>query len=251
MPKTIIRDFMERTSWAGSRATDLGDADQSNGLPQPLLELGYDKTKRIIDLPSPKDVKVDALDLRDAIERRVSVRSYAEKPISLEELSWLLWCTQGVKRVTGRPSTLRTVPSGGARHPFETYLLVNQVDGLSPGLYRFLAIEHKLVELSLDEGLADEITEACWGQPFIKKNAATFIWTFVPYRSIWRYGKRGGRSIAEAGHICQNLYLSAEAIRCGVCAIGAFSDERMNSILEIDTEEQFVVYVATVGKKKT
>lgn len=250
MPKTIIRDFMERTSWTGSRATDLGETDQTKGLSQPPLELGYDKTKRIIELPSPKDLKVDALDLRDAIEKRVSVRSYSEEPISLEELSWLLWCTQGVKQVTGRPSTLRTVPSGGARHPFETYLLVNRVEGLSPGLYRFLAVEHRLVELSLDEDLADETAEACWGQPFIKNNAATFIWTFVPYRSIWRYGGRGGRSIIEAGHICQNLYLSAEAIRCGVCAIGAFSDERMNSILGIDTEEQFVVYMATVGKKK-
>jgi len=250
MPETIIRDFMDRTSWAYSRAIELGDTDQTKGLPQPPLELGYDKTKRIIELPSHKDLKVDALDLRDAIEKRVSVRSYAEEPISLEELSWLLWCTQGVKRVIGSSSTLRTVPSAGARHPFETYLLVNQVDGLSTGLYRFLAIDHKLVELNLDENLADEITEACWGQPFIKKNAATFIWTFVPYRSIWRYGKRAGRSIAEVGHICQNLHLSAEAIRCGVCAIGAFNDERINSILGIDTEEQFVIYMATVGRKK-
>jgi len=250
MLKTIIRDFMERTSWTGSRTIDLGDTDQTKGVPQPPLELGYDKTKRVIELPSPKDIRVDGIDLRDAIEKRVSVRRYTEEPISLEELSWLLWCTQGVKKVTSRPSTLRTVPSGGALHPFETYLLVSQVEGLSPGLYRFLAIEHKLVEISLDEDLADEITEACWGQPFIKKNAATFIWTFMPYRSIWRYGKRGGRSIIEAGHICQNLYLSAEAIRCGVCAIGAFSDEKMNSILGVDTEEQFVVYIATVGKKK-
>ena len=250
MPKTILRDFMKRTSWTGSRATDLEDTDQTKGVPPPPLELGYDKTKRVIELPSPRDIKVDAFDLRDAIEKRVSVRSYAEEPISLEELSWLLWCTQGVKQVTGMPSTLRTVPSGGARHPFETYMLVNRVEGLSPGLYRFLAVEHKLVELGMDEGLADEIAEACWGQPFIKKNAATFIWAFVPYRSIWRFGKRGGRAMMEAGHICQNLYLSAEAIRCGVCAIGAFSDERMNDILGIDTEEQFVVYMATVGKKK-
>ena len=89
MPNNLLRDFMKRTSWTGSRTTDLKDSDHTKELPQPPLELCYDNTKRVIELPSPKDIQVDAIDLRDAIEKRVSVRNYAEEPISLEELSWL------------------------------------------------------------------------------------------------------------------------------------------------------------------
>jgi SagB-type dehydrogenase family enzyme len=66
----------------------------------------------------------------------------------------------------------------------------------------------------------------------------------------WRYGERGYRYMhLDAGHVCQNLYLSAESIDCGVCAIAAFQDEEINSVLGIDGEEEFVIYVATVGKK--
>ena len=109
---------------------------------------------------------------------------------------------------------------------------------------------HKLIEHNLEEGLAQNVTDICWNQPFVKESALTFIWTFIPYRGIWRYGKRAFRNIIEVGHICQNLYLSAEAIDCGVCAIGAFGDDAINNILGVDGVEQFVVYMATVGKRK-
>ncbi len=249
--KDIFRDLIEKTYFSGSGARNVDKTDQLKLLLQPPIELEYDKTKRIIDLPAPGDIKVDAIDLRVAIERRRSVRAYSEEPLTLEELSWLLWATQGVKEVTDRPATMRTVPSSGARHPLETYLLVNLVEGLRPVLYRYLAIEHKLVELNLEKGLSEKITEACYGKQFVKTSAATFIWTLVPYRTIWRYGAGGCRDLLiEPGHVCQNLYLAAEAIGSGVCAITAFKDEEINSILGIDGMEQLVIYVATVGKKK-
>jgi SagB-type dehydrogenase family enzyme len=155
-----------------------------------------------------------------------------------------------VKSITNVPSTLRVVPSGGARHPFETYILVNKVEGLQRGLYRFLALSHKLVEHNLEDGLGERVTEICWNQRFIMESAITLIWTLIPYRGIWRYGERAFRSILEVGHICQNLYLSAEAIDCGVCAIMAFGDDAINNLLGVDGVEQFVVYMATVGKRK-
>lgn len=256
MIQKIFKEFIEKTR------DDLSirprRSDLYKGVPPPPLELGYDETKRVIDLPSQKDIRVDAIDLREAIEKRRSFRNYTEQMLTLEELSWLLWCTQGVKEIVDRPqgvshptrATLRVVPSSGACHPFETYLLVNRVKGLQSGLYRFLAIKHKLVEVSLEEGLADKITEVCWGQQFVKRSAAVFIWTFLPYRTTWRYGARGLRALMEAGHICQNLYLSAEAIHCGVCAVDAFGDNEFNAILGIDGEDQFIVYIATVGKKR-
>jgi len=210
--------------------------------------LAYDKTKRVIDLPHPKEIEIGDINLRAAIENRRSVRRYSKTPLTIEELSYLLWCTQGVKEVIPRSATLRTVPSAGARHAFETYLLVNNVKDLQAGIYRFLAIEHKLIEINTEVSIADKTVEACLGQGFVKTSAVTFIWTAVPYRMNWRYGQRGYRYMhLDAGHVCQNLYLSAISINSGVCAIAAFSDDDMNRLLDLDGEEQFVIYIATVG----
>ncbi len=245
MTKGIGQEFMEITQYKF-----LGKSDQMKGLPQPPLELDHDKTKPIIELPTPTKIKVKDISLREAIENRASIRSYSEQPLTLEELSWLLWCTQGVKGVIQRPVTLRNVPSAGARHAFETYVLVNTVEGLQPGLYRFLATDHKLTAVNLEKGIADKITEASLKQPVVRRSAVTFIWIAVVYRMKWRYQERGYRYLhIDAGHVCQNLYLAAENIDCGVCAIGAFQDEEMNQLLELDGVEQFVIYLATVGKK--
>ncbi|HEY3426411.1 MAG TPA: SagB/ThcOx family dehydrogenase [Negativicutes bacterium] len=245
MTKFIGQDFMLQTRYAYLEA-----ADQQKGLPQPPLELAYDKTKPVIMLPLPESLPSQNVDLLELIELRTSVRSYQNKALSLHELSYLLWCTQGVKQVTP-VATFRTVPSAGARHAFETYLLINQVEGVKPGLYRFLAIDHKLVEVNVAPNIADDIMATCLGQKFVKTSAVTFIWTAVAYRLKWRYGERAYRYMhLDAGHICQNLYLTAESVGCGVCAIAAFSDDHLNNVLGIDGEEQFAVYVATVGKKK-
>ncbi|MDG6243969.1 MAG: SagB/ThcOx family dehydrogenase [Methanolobus sp.] len=241
----IGKEFMEKTQYRY-----LGRSDQSMGHPQPPLELAAKDTDRITDLPEPKQVQADDISLRQAIERRTSIRNYSSEPISLEELSYLLWCTQGVKEVVRDVVTFRTVPSAGARHALETYILVNNVRGLEKGLYRFLPIEHRLVEVNMERDIADRIKTGCLDQGFIKTSAVTFIWTAVPYRMAWRYGQRGYRYLhLDAGHVCQNLYLSAESIGCGVCAIAAFLDEDINPAIGIDGENEFVIYVATLGKK--
>ena len=225
-------------------------SDQEKGKPQPPLELPPDSRARIIDLPRPESLDIPAVDLRAAIERRRSIRSYLREPITLQELSFLLWCTQGVQRIHGNQATFRTVPSAGARHAFETYLLVNDVEGLKPGLYRFLALTHRLQVVNTDPAVASRITSACFDQQFILRGGVVFIWTAVPYRMTWRYGERGYRDLhLDAGHVCQNLYLAAEATGCGTCAIAAFDDDDMNAILGINGSDQFVIYLATVGKK--
>lgn len=245
MEDSIGKTFMERTKYH-----HMGPSDQMQGRPQPPLELAYDRSKPLIDLPDPQTIDLGHTSLREAIDNRRSVRQYAPKPLTMEELSYLLWCTQGVKGLIERRATLRTVPSAGARHALETYLLANQVEGLNPGIYRFLAIDHQLVPIDTDPGIADPIVAACLGQSFVKTDAVTFFWTAVAYRMKWRYGERGYRYLhIDAGHVCQNLYLSAEAIDCGVCAIAAFNDDQLNHLLGLDGEEQFVIYLATVGKK--
>ncbi|UCH58069.1 MAG: SagB/ThcOx family dehydrogenase [Candidatus Bathyarchaeota archaeon] len=245
MVRGIGREFMEKTQYKY-----LEESDQNKGFPQPPLELRAEEGQRIIPLPDPRELSLRGVDLREVIERRRSVRVYSEQPFSLEELSWLLWACQGVKEVVGRPVTLRTVPSAGARHPFETYLLVNRVEGLEPGLYRFLAIDHKLAVVNLKGGIGDRIVEVCLGQRFVETCAVTFIFAAVTYRTYWRYGERGYRYMhLDAGHACQNLYLAAEAIGGGACAIGAFVDEELNKVLDLDGVEQFAIYITTTGKK--
>jgi len=236
-------DFMVKTKYH-----NMGQSDQMLGTPPPPVEEPAANTGSVIDLPSITEIHADEIGLLKAIDQRRSVRDYKRTPLKLDELSLLLWCTQGV-RETFPGATLRTVPSAGARHAFETYLLINNVEGLQPGLYRFLAVEHQLVLLSSSEHLAARITEGCFGQGFILTSAATFIWTAVPYRMCWRYGERGYRYLhLDAGHVCQNLYLAAQAVNCGVCAIAAFDDDSLNRTLDVDGEEQFAIYVATVGK---
>ena len=84
----------------------------------------------------------------------------------------------------------------------------------------------------------------------VAASAVTFIWVAVVHRMAWRYGQRGYRYLhLDAGHACQNLYLAAESVGCGVCAIAAFDDEDVSRVLGLDGEDQFAIYVATVGKK--
>lgn len=244
MSNGIGKDFMEKTKYKY-----LEESDQDKGLPQPPLELEYDNNAVLIDLPFVENIKVKNLDLREAIESRKSLRKYANTSLTIEELSYILWCTQGVKQVVSRPATLRNVPSAGARHAFETYLLINKVDGIKKGLYRYIAVSHKLMEVNLDSEIDGKVAKGCKDQEFVKNSAVTFIWSADAYRMKWRYGERGYRYLhLDAGHVCQNLYLAAESIDSGVCAIAAFDDDEINNLLGLDGKDQFVVYVATLGK---
>jgi SagB-type dehydrogenase family enzyme len=240
----IGRDFME-----GTKYRNMGKSGHRLGMPQPPVERAWDRTRTPIRLSTPTEFRVAGLDVREAIEQRRSVRDYSRTPLSLEELSYLLWCTQGVQEVAGR-STLRTVPSAGARHAFETLLCINNVSGMRQGLYRFLALDHALLDENLEPALADRLVDACLGQAFVKACAVTFIWAAEAYRMTYRYGERGYRYLhLDAGHVCQNLYLAAETIGCGACAIGAFEDDEVNRVLGLDGEQRFAIYLATVGKK--
>ena len=241
----IGREFIKKTKYEY-----LDPSAQSRGRAQPPLELEIYKGGELIELPAPESLEIPAVDLRQAIERRRSVRRYSRISLTMEELSFLLWCTQGIKEVIPGSATFRTVPSAGARHALETYLLVNNVDTLTSGLYWYSALRHGLILVDDGDRLADQLVTACLGQRFVAQSAGTFIWTASSYRMTWRYSERGYRYFfLDAGHVCQNLYLAAEAIDCGVCAIAAFSDDAVNEFLRIDGEEQFSIYLATVGKK--
>jgi len=241
MQPGIGEEFIEKTKYQY-----LGSSDQQMRVPKPPLVAPFETGSEVIQLPDPNRLESE---LKAIIDRRASLRSFQKMPLSLGELSYLLWCTQGVKEVTKRPVTLRTVPSAGARHAFETYILANRVDGLTPGLYRFLALEHQIAPFILNEAISDQIQAACM-QTMVAGSAAVFIWVAVVHRMTWRYHQRGYRYLfLDAGHVCQNLYLSAESIGCGACAIGAYDDDMMNELLHLDGKNEFVIYLAAVGKR--
>ena len=243
--KSAGEEFIIKTKYQ-----NMNVADQLKGVPPPALQLPYPEKGEIISLPPWDKIEVSEENIVSIINVRQSIRNYKPESMSLLELSYLLWCTQGVKEVFSDVATIRTVPSAGARHALETILLVNNVEGLTTGLYRYLSLEHQLGTVKNDSLIADEIVKASFDQDFIKQSAVTFIWIAVIYRMKWRYGERAYRYIfLDAGHVAQNLYLSAESINCGVCVVGAFSDDELNSILELDGREQFVAYMASIGKK--
>jgi len=241
------RQFLKSDLWEKFGETQ---TDQQKRLPAPPLQKPYSEGAPLIDLVAPADLTVGTMPLLDAINRRQSHRRFTDATLTLEELSFLLWATQGVHEVwRGGIAARRTVPSAGARHPFETYLLINRVAGVEPGLYRYLSLDHKLCFLRADDHLPIEVGAACNGQGFIGTGAVVFMWTVTPYRTEWRYSFISPKIIAlDAGHVCQNLYLACEAIGAGTCAIGAYNQAALDEVLGVDGEEEFAIYVAPVGK---
>jgi SagB-type dehydrogenase family enzyme len=245
MNQQIADAFLE-----GTKYQNLGPSDQQQGIDQPPLHAVLNVGERFA-LPDPQSLDLGDMGLREAIETRRSLRTYSEKPISVDELSYLLWCTQGVKPESTSKFTLRTVPSAGARHAFETVLLVNRVDGLAPALYQYDAATHELIAWESPADITDQVMAACLGQRIIGNSAVTFIWVADRVRMAWRYGERGLRYLyLDAGHVCQNLHLAAESLFAGVCAVGAYNDDDLNALLGLDGSSRFVTYLAGVGKRE-
>ena len=238
-------EFMEK-----SKNKYMSESFQKRGFPQPPLELPYETSIQTIPLVSSEQLPTYQIELKTAIEKRKTLRRYQQTPLSLEELTYLLWITQGVREVSETTRTSRNVPSAGARHAFETYLVINRVDGLNPGLYRYLSIEHALLPINADPEISRKVFQACLNQQHVLNSAVTFVWVAVKERMYWRYGERGYRYLyLDAGHVCQNLYLGAEAVGCGVCAIAAFDDDQLNAVLDLDGDNHFAIYLGSVGKR--
>lgn len=232
------------------KEVDFSQTDQNRGIDAPLIQKEYSSDQKIIRLPNKDDWKsIKDTSLCSALQRRQSRRQYNKNSIKLDELSFLLWSTQGIRHRIDARRAFRMVPSAGCRHSFETYLLIFNVAGLDIGIYRYLPIDNSLLFESSQNGLSKKITDAAFGQSFIGRAAVVFIWTTIPYRMEWRYGLAAHRVIAiDAGHVCQNLYLACEAIDSGTCAIAAFDQEKMDQLINIDGKDEFVIYLAPVGK---
>ena len=210
---------------------------------QPPLYKRYASAKRI-ELPKPGH---RGMVLEDAIRRRRSVRRYSGKPLSLKEVSVLLFAAQGA---TGRSGggALRTAPSAGALYPFEIYLVVNNVQRLDKGIYHYSVIDHNLEILS-EGDYRNEIVSAALDQDMVGKACVTFVLAAIFKRTTWKYRDRGYRYVyMEAGHVSQNIALQATSLGLGSVGIGAFYDDRVNNLIGIDGSSEAAIYLHAVGK---
>ena len=182
-------------------------------------------------------------------QSRRSLRRFLMEPITMEELAFMLWSTQGITAKAGKYS-FRTTPSGGALYPIETYFSANLIEDLEPGLYHFDVENFALDRISAKDS-AETVAATCMNQKFMAESAVTFLWTAVYRRCMSKYGNRGMRYILlDCGHICQNLLLAAEATGCGGCPVAAFYDDEVNELLQIDSNEETIIYSAAVGKRE-
>jgi SagB-type dehydrogenase family enzyme len=243
----IGNDFLRLTRYLYGEKSD-----QESGVPRP--DAIKARSGEMLPLPAIGKVRLPDISLHQAIEQRRSLRKYSEAALTQDELTFLLWASCWARdfRTSERMElTLRNVPSAGARHPFECRLLVNRVEGIKPGLYYYHPVKHCLIRTETPDTVADDVYEACLRQEMLRTAAVTFILSAVPYRTTWRYGQRGYRYLyLDAGHVGQNIHLAAEAVGAGACMIGAYLDEGMNDAIGVDGVQEFVIYLATVGKKE-
>jgi SagB-type dehydrogenase family enzyme len=200
------------------------------------------------NIPLPPPSLEGGPSLWKALQERRSIRDYRPDPLPRKDLSTLLWATQGITEKAFVP-WYRTSPSAGALHPIDTYLVVNRVEGLHPGIYFFDVVEFSLA-LKQAGDFSRPIAQAALNQDLAADAAVVFVWVAVIQRSRQKYRQRAYRYIyLDCGHIAQNLYLAAEALNLGCCGIAAFFDDEVNDLVGVDGQEETVVYLATIGKK--
>ena len=140
-----FRDFLKSSCW---KTIDFSTTDQSRGIKPPPAEKPCNPEDRRIDLIKPGDWQsIHKVSVEAAIAQRKSIRSYTKDTIKLEELSFLLWATQGLRGKGSAVRNYRTVPSAGCRHALETYIAVFRAEGIPKAIYRYLPMSHQLIEV--------------------------------------------------------------------------------------------------------
>ena len=255
----VYRDFMK------SKITDFDwkrKADICKGVPQPVFQKPIIETALRIELPKITEITAPKGDFFECTCTRMSRRIYTQEPLSLFELSFLLWCTQGVKKVIGGyrkyllddsgKNYLRPVAVGGCVNSFETYLAVMNVTGVEPGIWRYLPLTHQIGLITTVGNLPDKINETftnpSQNQSYATRAGVVFFWACIPYRGEWlNDGASHKGLLLDLGHISHQLYLATEVLGCGCCAIGGYYQEMADHLISVDGKDEFTVLCASVG----
>jgi SagB-type dehydrogenase family enzyme len=230
--------FQQETKYSRNK---LGNGPDWSIRPEPYKH--YPNNQKI-KLPPPKSTSTVSLD--DAIQNRRSIRDFSKKALTMNQLSYLLWASTGINRKE-YGFELRTTPSAGALYPIETYLVINNVENILQGTYHY-NIKHHLLEKIKTGDFRKEISKAALDQIMCYHAAVVFIWTAIFNRSKCKYGERAYRYIyLDAGHIAENIALSATSLKLGSCQIAALYDDEVNQLIDIDGKKESTVYMSVIG----
>ena len=214
--------------------------------PHPGEHKRYPDAAGVIALPPPESA--GGKGLWDVIAQRRSRREYSPGAIGLDDLSQLLWASQGITARATSGHELRAAPSAGALYPIETYVVVNSVRGAQPGVYHY-SVRRGQLECLRQGDCAAAVAQAALGQSMAAEAGVVFVWTAVTARCKSKYGERGYRYMyLDAGHIGAHVALAAEALGLTSCAIGALFDDEVNDLLGVDGVAETVVYMTCVGR---
>lgn len=214
----------------------------------PTLDyLGYPA----IDLPPPAPLEMT---VGDAIRARQTCRDMTECPVTLADLSALLFAAYGETRddaIPDQPRSFRTIPSGGALYPLDLYVHSARIEGLAAGLYHYNPSRHGLAQV-----IRGDLTHRLSGamvQSDMPLNAAAqvFVTGFFE-RSAFKYAERSYRFVLiEAGHLMQNFCLAATALGYGTTCVGGYFDREIDAILGLDGIRRSTVYMGVLGKDRS
>lgn len=196
-----------------------------------------------INLPQPD--KEGTMSVEEAIAQRRSRRDFKNQPVSLKQISQILWAAQGI---TDKNKGYRSAPSAGALYPLEIYLVVgeNGVENLNSAVYHYQPNSHTLQKIT-SKNLKSQLTQACLGQDAINQAPVSLVITAVYQRTTQKYGQRGKRYVhLETGHAAENVYLQVEALKLGTVVIGAFNDKDVQKVLSLPNKHQ-PLYVMPIG----
>jgi len=207
----------------------------------------YENAISRISLPEP-EFSAD-IQFWDIIQKRQTTRAFKRDPISIMDLSLLLFGMSGLTRKFPK-FAFRTIPSAGGLFPIEIYVVANNISDVEQGIYHYNIEKHEL-ELLKQGDFTKTIVDACYGQRMVEKSAVNFIWTAMIERTRITYKERAYRFIyLDCGHLGQNFYLAAEALGLSACVVGAYYDDEINEILELDEKKEFAIYMGIAGKRR-
>ena len=240
------RKFMHCPSFKEKMA----ESDQTRGIKAPPFSKPI--VGELTVLPSFEgivgvDSYVKLLDIRR------SIRKYTDKPMTGAELAFMLWSVGGIQELRGEVATLRPSPSGGARHPFETYIAVKNVEDLEPGLYHYVPTENIGEKKCTIQRLGgkigeDRISAMLADQTWAAKAPIVLFYSCIPYKAEWRYVDMAHRvALIDLGHAGQNAMLSAAALGLGSCCMAAYNQKLCDETLGFDGLDEYTVYAIAVG----
>jgi len=247
------RLFMQCPSFKES----MEQSDQQKGVKPPSYDVNI--TGEFFELPFSEDVVTNP-SYPDLLDARRSERAFTDAPVTKEQLAFMLWSAQGIQatRGEGNVATFRPAPSGGARHPFELYIAVKNVEGLEPGFYHYVPaknIGEKKVIIERLGPLFDDyetkMNDLLVGQKWGVKAPVILFLSCIPYRAEWRYHSISHRVVLiDLGHVGQNLMLSATALGLGSCCLAAYDQKLCDETFSFNGIDEYTVYVLTLGTPK-